>query len=324
MRNIRTTLLATTAAALLAGITFASAQDAGREHGTAGAPQQAQPNRQKGAEGARAQGQEQKAQPQRQGQNAQGKQGQREQTTGQGGQGKQAQPQRQGQNEQGKQGQREQTTGQGKQAQPQRQGSEEQGKQGDQNRTTGQGNQDNKQGQPSRQGQREQGKQQPGQTTGQGGQNRQDQRQGQNQNRQEQPGARDRTTGQGQQPSQPPRTGQNQDRNNEGRNGRVELNDQQRTHIRQTILARSDVPREARVDFQLNVGVVVPQRVRLVAVPDALIEIRPEWRGHQFFVVRDEIIIVDSSRHIVATLPVGEQVGSNQDRNNEGRNGRVE
>ena len=108
------------------------------------------------------------------------------------------------------------------------------------------------------------------------------------------------------------RVRQNQDRSNEGRNGRVELNDQQRTHIRQTILARSDVPRETRVDFQLNVGVIVPQRVRLVAVPDALIEIRPEWRGHEYFVVRDEIIIVDSSRHIVATLPVGEQVGSNQ------------
>src|ERR1041384_1395819 len=90
MRKMKMTLLATTAAALLAGITFAGAQDAGREHGTAGAQHQPQPNRQ-GSEGARSQGQEQKAQPQRQGQAEQPK----------------AQPQRQGQNEKGKQGQRE-------------------------------------------------------------------------------------------------------------------------------------------------------------------------------------------------------------------------
>jgi peptidoglycan hydrolase-like protein with peptidoglycan-binding domain len=66
------------------------------------------------------------------------------------------------------------------------------------------------------------------------------------------------------------------------------------------------------VDFELNAGVIVPEHVHVVDVPDTLIEIRPEWRGDRYFVVRDEIVIVDGSRHIVATLPLGGQVGSNQ------------
>jgi peptidoglycan hydrolase-like protein with peptidoglycan-binding domain len=36
-----------------------------------------------------------------------------------------------------------------------------------------------------------------------------------------------------------------------------------------------------------------------------LIEIYPDWRGHRYFVVRDEIVIVDRSRKIVAVMPVG-------------------
>jgi hypothetical protein len=45
-------------------------------------------------------------------------------------------------------------------------------------------------------------------------------------------------------------------------------------------------------------------------VPPALIEINPAWRGHQYFVVRDEIVIVDRSRKIVAVVPVGSSGGA--------------
>jgi peptidoglycan hydrolase-like protein with peptidoglycan-binding domain len=65
------------------------------------------------------------------------------------------------------------------------------------------------------------------------------------------------------------------------------------------------VPRVDNVNFALGVGTVVPTRVRIVEVPPALIEINPAWRGHQYFVVRDEIVIVDRSRKIVAVVPVG-------------------
>jgi peptidoglycan hydrolase-like protein with peptidoglycan-binding domain len=84
----------------------------------------------------------------------------------------------------------------------------------------------------------------------------------------------------------------------------MNLTSQQRTTIQQTVLAGSNVPRVNNVNFALGVGTVVPTSVRIVDVPPALIEINPAWRGHQYFVVRDEIVVVDRSRKIVAVVPV--------------------
>jgi hypothetical protein len=92
---------------------------------------------------------------------------------------------------------------------------------------------------------------------------------------------------------------------NQGSQGSVTLNDQQRTRINETILSRRDVPRVDRVNFDIDVGRPVPREVRIREVPRELVEIHPEWRGHEFFVVRDEIIIVDRGRRIVARVPVG-------------------
>jgi peptidoglycan hydrolase-like protein with peptidoglycan-binding domain len=86
--------------------------------------------------------------------------------------------------------------------------------------------------------------------------------------------------------------------------GGVTLTNEQRMRIRETVLARSDVPRvdANRVDFALVAGTTVPTYVRVVEVPDTLIMIHPDWRGDMYFVTGDEVIIVDHSRRIVATL----------------------
>jgi hypothetical protein len=76
----------------------------------------------------------------------------------------------------------------------------------------------------------------------------------------------------------------------------VTLTSEQRTKIQQTVLAGNNVPRVNNVNFALNVGVSVPRSVRVVEVPPTLIEIYPQWRGHQYFVVHDDIVIVDGSR----------------------------
>jgi len=57
----------------------------------------------------------------------------------------------------------------------------------------------------------------------------------------------------------------------------------------------------------VNVGAVVPSHIQVRPVDTVLVEIRPEWRGHQYFVVEDEIVIIDNSRHVVAMVPVGRQ-----------------
>lgn len=86
----------------------------------------------------------------------------------------------------------------------------------------------------------------------------------------------------------------------------VTLNAEQKTKIRQTIIQRSDAPRVSKVNFSLNVGTVVPrERVRLVAVPPTLVEIHPAWRGYVYFVVGDQLIVVEPSSHrIVAVITV--------------------
>jgi peptidoglycan hydrolase-like protein with peptidoglycan-binding domain len=90
------------------------------------------------------------------------------------------------------------------------------------------------------------------------------------------------------------------------------LTAEQRTKIRETIISRNNAPRVDRVDFAMNVGTVVPDSVRIVEVPPTLVDIDPTWRGDEYFVVREEIVIVDQGRRIVATLPVGSESASEE------------
>jgi peptidoglycan hydrolase-like protein with peptidoglycan-binding domain len=91
----------------------------------------------------------------------------------------------------------------------------------------------------------------------------------------------------------------------QGQAGSVTLNAEQRTRVRETIFASANVPRVSNVNFAVRVGTVVPTSVRVVEVPEVLIGIHPEWRGHYYFVVNDDIVIVDREHRIVAEVPVG-------------------
>jgi hypothetical protein len=42
----------------------------------------------------------------------------------------------------------------------------------------------------------------------------------------------------------------------------------------------------------------------VVAVPPTLIKVYPQWRRHMYFVVGDQIIIVDRRHRIVAVIEV--------------------
>ena len=67
----------------------------------------------------------------------------------------------------------------------------------------------------------------------------------------------------------------------------------------------ASAPRVSDVNFSLNVGTVVPRTVRIVEVPPTLVRIYPQWRGHMYFVVGDQIIIVErSTLRIVAVITV--------------------
>ena len=84
----------------------------------------------------------------------------------------------------------------------------------------------------------------------------------------------------------------------------VNLSPEQRTRIHQVIVSDRSAPRLARVDFQLNVGVAVPRSVKLAPVPTTIVEIQPSWRGFEYFLVGEEIVIVNPrTMEIVAVVP---------------------
>ena len=156
-----------------------------------------------------------------------------------------------------------------------------------------------------------QGAGQPKQGAGQ--QNRNDTTTGQQQPKQDQaPAARS----QSQQPpqTQPQQQGQTTQQRpgaapetrGQGAAG-VTFTTEQRTRIRETVLRGGNAPQveRASINFALTVGTVVPRTVRLVAVPALIVEVHPAWRGYLYFVVDDEIIIVEpGSLRIVAVIAV--------------------
>jgi Putative peptidoglycan binding domain/Protein of unknown function (DUF1236) len=100
------------------------------------------------------------------------------------------------------------------------------------------------------------------------------------------------------------RENQRQGQAQQGQQGTVNLTSEQRTKIRQDIFSGSNVPRVENANFALRVGTVVPNEVRIVEVPETLIAIHPDWRGDQYFVMRDDVIIVDHEHRIMAVMPV--------------------
>ncbi|MGH1570336.1 DUF1236 domain-containing protein [Methylobacterium sp. P31] len=53
-----------------------------------------------------------------------------------------------------------------------------------------------------------------------------------------------------------------------------------------------DVSRSSSVDISVSVGSTVPDRVDLHPLPSSIVEIVPQFRGYDYVVVRDEIVIV--------------------------------
>ena len=86
-------------------------------------------------------------------------------------------------------------------------------------------------------------------------------------------------------------------------NASVNVNDQQRTRISASI-SHLNVQPLANVNFSLSVGTAVPRDVRLQPLPAEVVEIVPQYRGYDFVLVKDEIVIVEpSSYKIVAVMP---------------------
>ena len=87
------------------------------------------------------------------------------------------------------------------------------------------------------------------------------------------------------------------------RGASVQLTQEQRTKIR-GIIGHSNVARVNDVNFSISVGTVVPRSVHVTVLPEDVVEIVPEYRGFDYIVVGDQLLIIDpNSLAIVAVIP---------------------
>jgi hypothetical protein len=83
----------------------------------------------------------------------------------------------------------------------------------------------------------------------------------------------------------------------------VSITAEQRTRIHEVILKERSAPRISSVNFDVRVGTRVPRTVRFAPLPLTIIEIEPAWRGYEYFLVGEEIVVVDpNTLEIVAVI----------------------
>ncbi|KRR19015.1 hypothetical protein CQ14_19225 [Bradyrhizobium lablabi] len=83
------------------------------------------------------------------------------------------------------------------------------------------------------------------------------------------------------------------------------LTESQRTRV-STSISRLNARPVTNVNFSLSVGTVVPRNVRFQPLPADVVEVMPQYRGYNFIVVREDIVIIEPSTYkIVDVLPRG-------------------
>ena len=81
------------------------------------------------------------------------------------------------------------------------------------------------------------------------------------------------------------------------------LSQDQTTRLHET-MSSGDFRRVDHVDFSLAVGTRVPDTATFYDVPETIVDILPQYRGFEYIVVGDELVIVDpDTLEIVAVLP---------------------
>ena len=82
----------------------------------------------------------------------------------------------------------------------------------------------------------------------------------------------------------------------------AKLSTEQRSKIT-TVIREQRVQPETNVNFNISVGTRVPRTVHFHPLPADIVTIYPDWRGYEFFLVRDQIIVVNPRTYeIVAVL----------------------
>lgn len=82
----------------------------------------------------------------------------------------------------------------------------------------------------------------------------------------------------------------------------AKLSGEQRTTIR-TSITKQNVKPATNINFSISVGTRVPRTVGFHPLPTEVVTIYPDWRGYEFFLVNDQIVVVNPrTLEIVAVL----------------------
>jgi hypothetical protein len=85
----------------------------------------------------------------------------------------------------------------------------------------------------------------------------------------------------------------------------AQLSETQRTQIKDVIVKDRNVARVNNVNFNITVGAAVPRSVHFAVLPVDVVTIVPEYRGFDYIIVGDQLLIIDpNSLEIVDILPV--------------------
>lgn len=99
----------------------------------------------------------------------------------------------------------------------------------------------------------------------------------------------------------PPKPGATTGQGAAATSGSAKLTPEQRSKITTIIKQQKVAP--AKLSISVNVGTRVPDSVRFYPLPAEVFVIYPEWRGYDYILVGDQILVVDPRTHeIVAIL----------------------
>jgi hypothetical protein len=90
------------------------------------------------------------------------------------------------------------------------------------------------------------------------------------------------------------------DRRNAG-SDRVRITERERTRI-STAVSRLHVRPLTNVNFRVSVGAVIPASVRFRPLPAEIVAIVPQYRGYDFVLVRDQIVIIEPRTHRIVEV----------------------
>ena len=83
----------------------------------------------------------------------------------------------------------------------------------------------------------------------------------------------------------------------------VQLSQDQKSRIGGMIGKKPSARVTSNVDFHIAVGATVPRTVHVVALPEDVVQVVPQYEGYDYIVVRDQILIVDpNDMEIVAVI----------------------